>query len=162
MTRAQAILPFAEYCTKLRADVERLEKERDAARATITELNRRCQAAESAARQTADDCRRKGVSFGRGLANWAWADERRKQEALRADMERLTTELELMTIERDTLREQLNELIHPVAWSGSPGMGENCGPVSDADPLPWEAGPPDAAHAAADAGAYTVDADYDD
>lgn len=46
-----------------------LQAELDKARKTNQQLNRRCQAAESAAKVTIDDCERQGVSLGRTLAN---------------------------------------------------------------------------------------------
>lgn len=36
------------------------------------------------------------------------------------------------------------------------------GTAADADPLPWEAGPPNAAHAAADAAMFLDDGDYEE
>lgn len=36
----------------------------------LSEMNRRCQQAESAALVKVEDCKRQGISLGRGLANW--------------------------------------------------------------------------------------------
>ena len=65
--------------------VDELKAERarlDESRATNARLNLRCQKAESAARENVEACRRAGVSFGRGLANWAATDYRRKLDAI--------------------------------------------------------------------------------
>lgn len=51
-------------------------------RATNQRLNLRCQEAESVARENVEACRRAGTSFGRGLANWAATDYRRKLDAI--------------------------------------------------------------------------------
>ncbi len=62
-----------------------------------TELNRRAQKAESAARQTVEENRRKGQSFGRGLANWAASDyERRLKE-----LEKYLHPLKKLTVHAD-------------------------------------------------------------
>lgn len=52
--------------------------------ATIARINRRAQAAESAARENVEACRRQGASFGRGLANWYAAKMREERDAARA------------------------------------------------------------------------------
>jgi len=47
-----------------------------------SELNRRCQQAEAAARHNVEECRRQGVPLGRYLANWTARDfERQLLEA---------------------------------------------------------------------------------
>ena len=53
-----------------------------------TELNRRAQKAESAARETVEENRRKGQSFGRGLANWAATDYERRLKEVQQGRER--------------------------------------------------------------------------
>jgi hypothetical protein len=55
------------------------------AREKIGELNRRCQAAESAAKQTIEQARRAGGSFGRMLANYAARLYERERDEARAD-----------------------------------------------------------------------------
>lgn len=63
------------------ADYVTLKKERDALRETNSKLNRRCQSAESAARETVEAIAKKGPSFGRALAAWAAGDWKQKYEA---------------------------------------------------------------------------------
>ena len=64
-------LYMGECIESLRARISETQKKN-------TELNRRAQKAESAARATAEENRRKGQSFGRGLANWAASDADRR------------------------------------------------------------------------------------
>jgi hypothetical protein len=59
-------------------------KERDEARATNRDLNRRCQQAEAAARENVEACRRSGVSLGRGLGHFAAAMFERERDEARA------------------------------------------------------------------------------
>ena len=56
----------------------------DALRTKNTELNRRCQAAESVAKQTIERARRAGGSFGRSLANYAARLYERERDEARA------------------------------------------------------------------------------
>lgn len=58
-------------------------------RETNARLNRRCQAAESAARDTLERARRSDGSIGRTLANWAASQYRRELDEARAEIERL-------------------------------------------------------------------------
>jgi hypothetical protein len=60
-----------------RAEVERVLKERG-------ELRQRVQQAEKAARETIEDCKRRGVSLGRILANYGYTMLERDNEALRS------------------------------------------------------------------------------
>lgn len=57
-----------------------LSEETESLKSTVERLNRRCQAAEKAALQNVEECRKKGVSLGRGLANWAGTKFRRDLE----------------------------------------------------------------------------------
>ena len=57
----------------------------EALRATNTELNRRCQLAESAARENVETVLRAGMPLGRTLAHFAAMDARRECEALRVE-----------------------------------------------------------------------------
>jgi len=59
----------AEMIAKVRRLVEYVRRLQQ----TNRRLNRRCQHAESAARQTLEQQRRAGPSFGRALANWGYA-----------------------------------------------------------------------------------------
>ena len=59
-------------------------------RATNTALNRRATKAEGQVTTTIEDCRRQGVSIGRGLANAGY-------EALAAERDALLTEIERLT-----------------------------------------------------------------
>jgi hypothetical protein len=51
-------------------------------REKVSELNRRCQRAESAALKTVEGCKAQGVSIGRGLANWYSSKLQRERDAL--------------------------------------------------------------------------------
>jgi hypothetical protein len=57
-------------------------------KATNTRLNRRCQEAESAARETAEKVKAKGMSLGRGLAGWSAGDLRRQLDEIRKEWEK--------------------------------------------------------------------------
>lgn len=58
--------------------VKQLAEENARLRETVTRLNRRCQAAESAARGVLDDAKARGLSLSRGMAVWAYADLKRR------------------------------------------------------------------------------------
>ncbi len=74
---AEAQLERAGYMG-MDMEIAKLEHELLEARKKNTDLNRRAQKAESAARETVEENRRKGQSFGRGLANWAATDAERR------------------------------------------------------------------------------------
>jgi hypothetical protein len=58
-------------------------------RALNSDLNRRCQQAEAAARHNVDECRRQGVPLGRYLANWMAKDYLRQLEEARPALDAL-------------------------------------------------------------------------
>lgn len=68
---------------EVEAALAEAERQRDEARATNAQLNRRAQAAEAVADQNVEACKRAGASFGRGLANYAAA--RNEERALAAE-----------------------------------------------------------------------------
>ena len=53
---------------------------------TIKRLNRRCQLAESAAKDNVDACKREGISFGRVLANHAAVTAEEELRRLEAEL----------------------------------------------------------------------------
>lgn len=103
-----------EVAADLRYLIDRLravEADLAQARATNARLNRRAQQAESAAAQTVEDCRRQGVSLGRGLALWAAERaeaELRMRELHHFEEEKLRAEAEA---ERDDLAQRLSHLL---------------------------------------------------
>lgn len=62
-------------------------------RSKNTELNRRCTDAEGVARDNVEQCRRQGVSLGRGLANWAASEWEREAERLQAELDAVRREV---------------------------------------------------------------------
>jgi hypothetical protein len=81
---ARADTPGSSY-TAVQATLHALGTALLAARAKNSELNRRCQAAEKAARQTIEQAKRAGGSFGRALANYAARLYSRERDDARAD-----------------------------------------------------------------------------
>jgi len=69
--------------------IMRQAKEIRQLRETNRRLNRRCQQVEKAAKENIEVCRRKGVSFGRGLANYTCVKLAEENKMLRAELERL-------------------------------------------------------------------------
>lgn len=63
------------------AEVEKLRAEVESLRATNRRLNRRATEAEGQVRTTIEDCRRQGVSLGRGLANAGYAAMEAERDA---------------------------------------------------------------------------------
>ena len=79
-------VPHGWLVALIRAYIEPMERELAVARATIARLNRRCQAAESAARQNVEDCRRAGVPLGRVLAAFSCRRLEEERDDARAEL----------------------------------------------------------------------------
>ena len=82
-----------ESVAALREERDRLAAEVERLRSKNTELNRRCTDAEGAARDNVEQCRRQGVSLGRGLANWAACEYEREVERLKAALDAVRREV---------------------------------------------------------------------
>lgn len=90
LAATQAELDGADTClNNFKVIVADLNCEVMQLRATVTRLNRRTQAAEKAARTTIEECRRQGVSLGRGLALWGYCELREQRDILRAALQPL-------------------------------------------------------------------------
>jgi len=71
----------------VRQDRDALKVENAALKDKLSEMNRRCQRAESAALVKVEDCKRQGISLGRGLANWHGSKLQRDLDAAKVENE---------------------------------------------------------------------------
>lgn len=72
---------YARTISRGDPQIEALADSHEALRATNTELNRRAQLAESAARENVEAVLRAGMPLGRTLAHFAAMDARRERDA---------------------------------------------------------------------------------
>lgn len=85
----QPLWDDAEFISAAREDIPRLLEALDEARETNRRLNRRVTQAEAQVMTTVEDCRRQGMSLGRGLANAACARLEEERDAARAKVARV-------------------------------------------------------------------------
>lgn len=78
----KALMHWEEMANTLREQRDAAIGEVERLRGKNSELNRRCQRAESVANENVEACKRAGQSFGRGLANYAALDYMRRLEAV--------------------------------------------------------------------------------
>jgi hypothetical protein len=80
--------------------LKNINRELDQARTSNRALHRRCQKAESAARQTVEQCRCQGVSLGRSLANAQCSNYQDALERIRATVTRGVQDGPFVTLRR--------------------------------------------------------------
>lgn len=109
-----------KYKVMLEEASMRLKTENVALKEKLSEMNRRCQRAESAALVKVEDCKRQGISLGRGLANWHGSKLQRDLDAallqnseLRAQYEELGKANEGVLTELGKTQRLIDEM-HPV------------------------------------------------
>jgi len=90
-------------------------------RDTVSSLNRRCQAAESAATENVEACRREGLSLGRSLANWAATKAGDEVADLRRKLERVEM--------RAGTQQKVLEYVHYVLKGTNEVDGDLCNSV---------------------------------